>query len=56
MTPSYIEYVKVLHKQVVHDMETIPSDRQIRAEERHINRIDYNELILICRDCFSPPD
>lgn len=51
-----LSYIKKLHKRVIHGYEDAPSLKAVYAEDRYIKRIDYNELNLVCKDCFSDPD
>lgn len=48
-------YVKRLHERAIHGEKAEASVRAINAEDRYIKAIDYNELILVCKDCFSDP-
>jgi len=50
-----LSYIKRLHKRVIHEEMARASLRTANAEDRYIKKTDYNELNLICKECFSSP-
>jgi hypothetical protein len=50
-----IGYIRKLHNQVIHQEKAGASLRATYAEDRWIKKLNNNQLISVCKECFSLP-
>jgi hypothetical protein len=51
-----LKRIKELHNRVIHIEKAKASVKATNAEDRYVKAIDYNELNLVCKECFSDPN